>query len=418
MLEKYEGAAWTEEERGWMFTLIGEFPPSGIPELGFASEAMFDEMSEKLTALESELQDAISRVAEAFPEEAAEAFEAAVGLLTGAVGGKNVFDSYRRDLRTMGDQRNTQSQKLQASIWEIWAELATMLIEIAISVALAPFTGGASLFQATMAKIRAAFNILMSLHRLLSYLPLGPSIFEMFEEMLQSLAVNLAQLTINPPEWRPDGVDWKNVGVSGLMGLAAGGFTHLFTKISNILKNHISKIFKKNFDTDLFFKFDKNKFPPVDKNQLNKKKIFDNPDLARVFKKPDPVANVIWHVPVTIVAHGAGEGLGGAAVMQAVYGQADWGWNNFVGPGVSSLAHEGIQTGLTAPGHWLHTKIYPDGNLLTKYINKAYFPGSSNRSSSGSGGSGGDVNTGNGPATGSDTPPVTSPPGRSPRRRP
>ncbi|OEV25498.1 hypothetical protein AN220_13420, partial [Streptomyces nanshensis] len=232
MGDQYEGVAWTEEERGLMFALVGEFPPSGIPELGFESMSSFDEMSQKLTELETDLQDMVAEVAETFPEEAAEQFKAGVALLTGAAGaGASAFNSYRSTLRNMSSGRLTQSQQLQKAIWEIFVELGTMIAEIAIATALAPFTGGASLFQATMARIRGAFNILMALHRLLSYIPAGPGLLEMIQEMLQDLGTQLLQLTINPPEWRPDGIDGKSLWVSALQGLGAGSFIQLFNKI-------------------------------------------------------------------------------------------------------------------------------------------------------------------------------------------
>ncbi|OEV16823.1 hypothetical protein AN220_28670, partial [Streptomyces nanshensis] len=114
------------------FALVGEFPPSGIPELGFESTSSFDEMSQKLTELETDLQDMVAEVAETFPEEAAEQFKAGVALLTGAAGaGTSAFNSYRSTLRNMSNGRLTQSQQLQKAIWEIFVELGTMIAEIA-----------------------------------------------------------------------------------------------------------------------------------------------------------------------------------------------------------------------------------------------------------------------------------------------
>ncbi|MCZ1008354.1 hypothetical protein O1L68_18140 [Streptomyces lydicus] len=408
MLEKYQGQIWTDEERGWMFALTGEFPPTGVPDLGFDSQALFDDLSGRVTEFETKIQDTVRLTSEAFPSEVADSFKQAMGLLTGAGAGPNVFDQFRGQLRKMSGQQATLSQKLQSAQWEIWAELATMLIELAIDAAMAFFTGGLSMGEAALARARAAYNILMAMHRLLSYLPLGPSVFEMFEEMVQSLAVNLAQLTINPPEKRPSGIDWKNVGESGLFGLAAGGFIHAFSSLGSLFKNKFSDFFKKNFDKDLFNKFDKSKFPGLDKGFFNKKDFFDNPDLVTHFKKRDPIANTVYHVPETFVTHGLGETLSEILVSGALYGQWQFNWSTLVGAGASDNIHGGLHSALTGPGNWLHNKVFPNGNLFTGFYNRTFSPNSTN--SHDSGGAGGDVNGGTDSLTGSGTPPVTPPP--------
>ncbi|MFJ4895760.1 hypothetical protein ACIP5U_38110, partial [Streptomyces sp. NPDC088788] len=96
-----------------MFVLTGELPPSGVPELGFESVAVFDELASGLTDFEAGLRDVVGRVGETFPEEVAGPFAAGVALLTGASGGVSVFDGYRRGLREMGEGRLQQSLQLQ-----------------------------------------------------------------------------------------------------------------------------------------------------------------------------------------------------------------------------------------------------------------------------------------------------------------
>ncbi|OEV11676.1 hypothetical protein AN220_30415, partial [Streptomyces nanshensis] len=101
------------------------------------------------------------------------------------------------------------------------------------------------------------------------------------------------------------------------------------------------------------------------------------PNLNNLFKRPDPITNTLWHVPVTFLAHGAGEGLAGFLVVGAVYGKWEFQWNDWVGGGTSALVHGGLHTGLTTPGHTLHNKLFPNGNLFTDYINNSYTTGGS-----------------------------------------
>ncbi|MGO4417918.1 hypothetical protein AB4Z54_03885, partial [Streptomyces sp. MCAF7] len=235
-----EEITYTPEEAMWIQILIGEKPIHAKANLAWESQDQFPDLADNLVAFVDSVRDAIADVARAFPKPVGDALTQAMEPLTGSGGSNGIGDLLNRLRMDLPNERGQQSMKIQQAHWEIIAEITMMLIELAMLAAMSFFTGGASLSAAALVRARHALAILMAMQRLLNFFPIAGALLEAVQEMIQALAVNLAQLTIPPPNRRPDGIDGKNVLESGFYGFVTGLFIDIFQGAAKFFKKGIS----------------------------------------------------------------------------------------------------------------------------------------------------------------------------------
>ncbi|MDW6056886.1 hypothetical protein SAZ11_00620 [Streptomyces sp. FXJ1.4098] len=186
------------KERYWVLVLIGEKPIGARENLAWDSQDQYPDLADKLTAALDNLRDSLGDVARAFPKQVGDAINKAMGPLLDSSGSDGIGDLLNRLRMDLPNERGNQSIKIQQAKWEIIAEITMMLIELAALSAMSFFTGGLSLSTAALVRARAALGILMAMQRLLNFFPIAGALLEAVQEMIQALAVNLAQLAINP----------------------------------------------------------------------------------------------------------------------------------------------------------------------------------------------------------------------------
>ncbi|WP_415852489.1 hypothetical protein, partial [Streptomyces albus] len=254
--------------------------------------------------------------------------------------GNDTLQQFIGQLEIFTDDRGKASVQIQQAHFEIIMEVFWLILELALLEAIAVFTGGASVSEMILARMRARLAILFAIDRLLRYVQAFPSLSEAFEEAIQNLAAQLLTMTINAPEVGADKVNWKDVGLSGAVGGLAGFFIGHLAKGAFNLKNHLSNYFKTNFDKDIFGKFEIRFNNPFTRHNAN---------------------NAAYDLPSSFVAEGAGETAAVAVVLQ----QGDA--MSALGAGLSGASGLLMAKPLEQGYHGIHKKLYPDGNLFTKF---------------------------------------------------
>ncbi|MET9442317.1 hypothetical protein [Streptomyces sp. NPDC006610] len=327
-----------------LWILIGEMPLQARENLAYASKDLYLDFGRGIRELSDEIQRSIVDASTSLPKDVGDQYVRGLSLLTND-GGVNHLNSMIDDLEDIARGQVDHSIKIQAAKWEIIAEIVMLLIELALLAALAAITGGTSLSQMALARARSRLAVLLIVDRLLRMTHLAPTLTEAFEEALQTLAVRLAQIALNPGGRKPDGIDWKEVGKAAAFGAVVGLFGSILEAGGNFLKNWFKNSFD-NFDT---------------------------------FAKNHPKWN--------ITLNGAGE-LGGAFVVGAVSesvgeylvqgafeGTWDFKWETFVGSGTSSMFDVVAGGGALAGALWLHDKFttttdFGDVNDSTTFLDK------------------------------------------------
>jgi hypothetical protein len=333
-----------EDVRKMLWILIGEMPLQARENLAYASKDLYLDFGRGIRELSDEIQRSIVDASTSLPKDVGDQYVRGLSLLTND-GGVNHLNSMIDDLEDIARGQVDHSIKIQAAKWEIIAEIVMLLIELALLAALAAITGGTSLSQMALARARSRLAVLLIVDRLLRMTHLAPTLTEAFEEALQTLAVRLAQIALNPGGRKPDGIDWKEVGKAAAFGAVVGLFGSILEAGGNFLKNWFKNSFD-NFDT---------------------------------FAKNHPKWN--------ITLNGAGE-LGGAFVVGAVSesvgeylvqgafeGTWDFKWETFVGSGTSSMFDVVAGGAALAGALWLHDKFttttdFGDVNDSTTFLDK------------------------------------------------
>ncbi|WP_392896913.1 hypothetical protein [Streptomyces sp. LN699] len=318
-----------EDVRRMLWVLIGEMPVQARENLAYDSRELYLRLGRGIRELRDEIRQSIAEASTALPREVADRYVRGLSLLTDD-GGVNHLDAMTDQLDDIARGQVDHSMNIQQAKWEIIAEIVALLLELALLAALAVITGGTSVSQMALARARSRLAVLLVVDRLLRMTHLAPSLTGALEEALQTLAVRLAQIALNPNDRRPDGIDWKDVGKSaafgavvGLLGGALGGAA-----------DHVRNWFKHSFDD--FDRFAK-----------------DHPRFTTLL---DGVNEVAEAFVVGAVSEAAGETL-----IQGVFeGTWEFSWDTFVGSGTSS-AFETIAGGAVGGGAlWLHRALLPD----------------------------------------------------------
>ncbi|MFD5934379.1 hypothetical protein [Streptomyces sp. NPDC060333] len=311
-----------EDVRRMLWVLIGEMPVQARENLAYDSRELYLRLGRGIRELRDEIRQSIAEASNALPREVADRYVRGLSLLTDD-GGVNHLDAMTDQLDDIARGQIDHSMNIQQAKWEIIAEIVALLLELALLAALAVITGGTSVSQMALARARSRLAVLLVVDRLLRMTHLAPSLTGALEEALQTLAVRLAQIALNPNDRRPDGIDWKDVGKSaafgavvGLLGGALGGAA-----------DHLRNWFKHSFDD--FDRFAK-----------------DHPRFTTLL---DGVNEVAEAFVVGAVSEAAGETL-----IQGVFeGTWEFSWDTFVGSGTSS-AFETIAGGAVGGGAlWL-----------------------------------------------------------------
>ncbi|MER6691427.1 hypothetical protein ABT329_20375, partial [Streptomyces minutiscleroticus] len=251
------------EVNAMIFILTGERLTDADEDLAYDSRLPYSGLGRKLDRLSSLIAKSIHDIAEVMPDDLANSYAKAMGMLTDD-GGKNYLRDFAGQLDKIAEGRRKTSMDIMESKWQVIAEVIRLLIEIAIYLAMSFFTGGASASQIMMAKLRSRFFILSTLTHLLQRLHIAPSLTEAFAEAFTTFAVRLAMMNFAPDGRRPDKFDWGQILKDGAFGAAAGFLTDVFASWArNIVKSYDNTFLKNGPDLDF-------KPPP---------KLKDTPDL-------------------------------------------------------------------------------------------------------------------------------------------
>ncbi|WP_137017032.1 hypothetical protein, partial [Streptomyces albus] len=328
-----------EEVSEMLFVLIGEKPLQAKAGLAWDSRNAYTDLAAGMRDLRFEILDSIERGKRYLPPNVADAYEQSLSGLVNR-NGNDTLQQFIGQLEIFTDDRGKASVQIQQAHFEIIMEVFWLILELALLEAIAVFTGGASVSEMILARMRARLAILFAIDRLLRYVQAFPSLSEAFEEAIQNLAAQLLTMTINAPEVGADKVNWKDVGLSGAVGGLAGFFIGHLAKGAFNLKNHLSNYFKTNFDKDIFGKFEIRFNNPFTRHNAN---------------------NAAYDLPSSFVAEGAGETAAVAVVLQ----QGDA--MSALGAGLSGASGLLMAKPLEQGYHGIHKKLYPDGNLFTKF---------------------------------------------------
>ncbi|MGI5446943.1 hypothetical protein ACQEVM_14440 [Streptomyces sp. CA-243310] len=318
-----------EDVRRMFWVLIGEMPVQARENLAYDSRELYLRLGRGIRELRDEIRQSIAEASTALPREVSDRYVRGLSLLTDD-GGVNHLDAMTDQLDDIARGQIDHSMNIQQAKWEIIAEIVALLLELALLAALAVITGGTSVSQMALARARSRLAVLLVVDRLLRMTHLAPSLTGALEEALQTLAVRLAQIALNPNDRRPDGIDWKDVGKSaafgavvGLLGGALGGAA-----------DHFRSWFKHSFDD--FDRFAK-----------------DHPRFTTLLDGANEVAEAFV---VGAVSEAAGETL-----VQGVFeGTWEFSWDTFVGSGTGS-AFETIAGGAVGGGAlWLRHAYLSD----------------------------------------------------------
>ncbi|MFE6281200.1 hypothetical protein [Streptomyces sp. NPDC057877] len=317
-----------EDVRKMLWILIGEMPVQARENLAYASKDLYLDFGRGIRDLSDEIQRSIVDASTSLPKDVGDQYVRGLSLLTND-GGVNHLNRMIDDLNDIARGQVDHSINIQAAKWEIIAEIVMLLIELALLAALAAITGGTSLSKMALARARSRLAVLLIVDRLLRMSHLAPTLTEAFEEALQTLAVRLAQIALNPGGRKPDGIDWKDIGKAAAFGAVIG----LFGSVLEFGGQYFKNLMKKRFDD----------FDHFAKNHPN------------------------WNITL----NGAGE-LGGAFVVGAVSesvgeyliqgafeGDWDFKWETFVGSGTSAMFDVVAGGAVLAGALWLHDKFRP-----------------------------------------------------------
>ncbi|MER5874118.1 hypothetical protein ABT106_31150, partial [Streptomyces sp. NPDC002044] len=317
-----------EDVRRMLWILIGEMPVQARENLAYESRELYLRFGKGIKDLRDEIRLSIAEASTALPQEVADRYVRGLSLLTDD-GGVDHLDAMAERLDDIARSQVDHSMNIQQAKWEIIAEIVMLLLELALLAALAAITGGTSVSQMALARARSRLAVLLVVDRLLRMTHLAPGLTGAVEEALQTLAVRLAQIALNPAGRRPDGIDWRDVGKSaafgavvGLIGGALGGAA-----------DHFRNWFKHAFDD--FDRFAK-----------------DHPRFTTLL---DGVNDVAEAFVVGAVSESTGETL----IQGAFEGTWDFSWSTFIGSGTSS-AFETVAGGAVGGGAlWLHHAYVP-----------------------------------------------------------
>ncbi|MFC8414804.1 hypothetical protein ACFUJ2_15005, partial [Streptomyces coelicoflavus] len=233
-----------------VFALTGERFIDADEDLAYDDRLSYSGLGRKLERILALITESIHAIAEAMPENVAKSYSDAMGLLTNDKG-KNLLMEFAGQLDAIAEGRIKSSMDIIKSKWEIIAEVVRLLIELAVLMVLAYFTGGASASQIFLAKLRSRFAILASLLHLLQRLHLTPTLGEAIAEAFTDFAVQLAMMYFGPDGRRPKGIDWGDILKAFAFGAAAGAFTSIFNDIAKqIVKGYDKNVFKDGLDLD------------------------------------------------------------------------------------------------------------------------------------------------------------------------
>ncbi|MGC0361510.1 hypothetical protein RKD25_008885 [Streptomyces sp. SAI-124] len=219
--------------RNLFFLLTGELLTDANSVKAYFDRLPYVALGRELNALRGQLAKAGDDIARALPDEVGRAYRRAVGPLIGE-GGQDILRDFARSLDEIAENRRKASTSILKAQWDIVAELVRLAIEIAFLTLLSYFTGGLSASQIFLAKLRSRLVLLLTVNRLLKSLHVAPSLTEAIDEILQSIAVQVALMKFGPDGRRPRGLDGKDIYLSGLTGFLAGGLTSL---VGNFGKN-------------------------------------------------------------------------------------------------------------------------------------------------------------------------------------
>ncbi|TGZ04326.1 hypothetical protein E5Z02_24130, partial [Streptomyces rhizosphaericola] len=233
-----------------IFILTGEKLMDADEDLAFESRGPYARLGRKVDRLSSLIDKSIHDIGQSMPDDLAESYAKAMGMLVDD-GGKNYLRDFSQQLDKIAEGRRKTSMDIMEAKWQVIAEIIRLLIEIAIYLAMSFFTGGASASQIMLAKMRSRFFILTTLSHLLQRLHLTPSLTEAFAEAFTTFAVRLAMMNFAPNGRRPDSIDWSDIGKAAAFGAAAGFFTSIFENVArNIVRSFDGNFLKNAPDLD------------------------------------------------------------------------------------------------------------------------------------------------------------------------
>ncbi|MCY0941816.1 hypothetical protein OTB23_10805 [Streptomyces sp. H34-AA3] len=346
-----------EDVRRMLWILIGEMPVQARENLAYESRELYLRFGKGIKDLRDEIRLSIAEASTALPQEVADRYVQGLSLLTDD-GGVDHLNAMADRLDDIARSQVDHSMNIQQAKWEIIAEIVMLLLELALLAALAAITGGTSVSQMALARARSRLAVLLVVDRLLRMTHLAPSLTGAVEEALQTLAVRLAQIALNPDGRRPDGIDWRDVGKSAAFGAVVGLIGGALGGAADYFRNWFKHAFD---DFDRFAK--------------------DHPRFTTLL---DGVNDVAEAFVVGAVSESAGETL----IQGAFEGTWDFSWSTFVGSGTSS-AFETVAGGAVGGGAlWLHHTYLPDPATADPFtVNRLTGRGSS-RAGGGPGASG------------------------------
>ncbi|MEU5716190.1 hypothetical protein AB0G71_10440 [Streptomyces sp. NPDC020403] len=299
-----------EDVRKMLWVLLGEMPVQARENLAWDSRELYLDLAKRVLELRDAVKQSVHNAGRALPQDVARGYTQGLSLLTND-GGTDRLQGFINQLDDMARGQIDYSMKIQESKWEIIAEVVMLLIELALLAALAFFTGGTSISQMALARARSRLALLMIIDRLLRMTHLAPALSEAFAEAIQTLAVKLAQIAINPPGRRPSGIDWGDVGKAAAFGALGGVFESVLGRASNTFKNW----FRNGGHHVDHLNIDIPKWNPVVSKGLND----------------------VYDVPAAFVVSGLGESLAEVLVTGAFDGTWEFKWETFVGSGTSGV---------------------------------------------------------------------------------
>ncbi|MFI0115537.1 WXG100-like domain-containing protein, partial [Streptomyces globisporus] len=153
--------------RTMLWILLGEMPLQARENLAWESRELYLALQRGLIDLRAASRETIQMVEAALPPEVARPYIESVRMLTDEPGGTDPVQQLLFQLDELANGQVDYSQKIQASKWEIIAEIIMLIAELAILAALIAFTGGASVSQMFLARARSKLAILIIIDRLL-----------------------------------------------------------------------------------------------------------------------------------------------------------------------------------------------------------------------------------------------------------
>ncbi|MFJ8644434.1 hypothetical protein [Streptomyces sp. NPDC093610] len=320
-----------EDVRKMLWVLLGEMPLQARENLAWNSRDLYLDLAKRVVELRGAIQQSVRNAGHALPEDVARGYTQGLSLLTGD-GGVDRLQGFVDQLDDMARGQIDYSMKIQESKWEIIAEIVMLLIELAFLAALAFFTGGTSISQMALARARSRLALLMIIDRLLRMTHLAPALSEAFVEAIQTLAVKLTQIAVNPPGRRPSGIDWGDVGKAAAFGALGGVFGSVFGHFSNNFKS--------------WFRNGGGQYLDHLKTDFPKR----NPVLSRGL-------NDAYDVPAVFVVSGLSETLAEVLVTGLFDGTWEFKWETFVGSGTSGVFGMYAESAVGQGALWLNDKF-------------------------------------------------------------